>query len=70
MQDELVGVLFLREIGSCSALSETILVFGVPQRFPAMIFSEADFIDITMEIGLLLNALREELEDVVEARHL
>jgi hypothetical protein len=25
---------------------------------------------ITMEIGILLNALREELEDLVEARHL
>jgi len=68
--DELVGVLFPSLISSGFAIYKTILVFGVLQRFPAMIVSEADFIDITMEISILLNALREELEDIVEAGHL
>jgi hypothetical protein len=57
-------------ISSGFAIYKTILVFGVLQRFPAMIVSEADFIDIAMEISIILNALGKELEDVVEARHL
>ena len=68
--DELFGVLFPSLIGSGFAISETILVFGVFQRFPPIISSEADFIDIPMELGILLDALGEELDDIVEAGYL
>ena len=65
LQDELGGVLFLSFFGSGFAICETIHVFGFFQIFPAIIVIEADFIDITIEIGILLNALVDELEDFV-----
>ena len=70
LQDELVEVLFLRWVGNGFTTSEPILVVEVLQIYPAIIVSAGSFMHITMEIGILLNALREELEDLVEARHL
>jgi hypothetical protein len=38
--------------------------------FPLIVFSEADFIDIIMGLGILLIAMVEDLEDVFEGGHL
>jgi hypothetical protein len=37
---------------------------------PVIVFSEVDFINITKELGILLNTLVEELEDFVKGEYL
>ena len=67
LQDEVLDVLILSGVASRFAISEATLVFGILQTLPAIVVNEAEFIDITIELDILLNALVQELEDVVEA---
>ena len=67
LQDELLDVLILSRFASRFAIREATLVVGILQMLPAIVGNQAKFIDITMELDILLNALVQELEDVIEA---
>jgi len=57
LQDELLDVLILSWVASGFVISEATLVFGILQMLPAIVVNEAEFIDVTMELDIILNAM-------------